>query len=583
MSSLEHIPILPSTSLPSSNHLTVDYSHSNLSSSTMSLPSLPQMKRRFYALSTEGKRPRNHSQESNVSCPSQCDGTTKSTTTPVLHSVVNQGKVAVASREPSTEEPPRKRYRVQQWLVNQRQRLERFKQDARRHRDSMFEQEDIEKVEKELERASQDANSIVPGPDGQPIDQRVIEHFFMLYQSSGSDWRDSVRWERHSAQCLRMQCEICETSQYRPVTPPSPVMAPPPSPPRSDATESWETLPRPRQSIFTAPRWRLKLRRAREERHQPKNKGKSPATSQDLVYFADVLDRSEAPSSAYLLDSQTTRVRQPRSDLVIRDALRRTQEKPVICSLIPQELHPCKFPVPAVVDLKPASSKALDLADPSHLTGRPYEACPLEEGRLPFPLCKNCLPPPTPELKPEQTIAAVPEQLLLEDSSQERVPGAIFTMSPLSSANSSTAHLQRTFRPQKTIRLVDSSTEDLIAEGPTSQREDFESTLLAAATAALRNRNRTPVSALPPTPPDSRQNSAAYPSGIDYTSNRAVVPISQLDKPLPPGPADKDWAACTLSDTTASPLPDCPVFVDPREVLRRGSGGGSGNRKLSYQ
>jgi hypothetical protein len=176
-------------------------------------------------------------------------------------------------------------------------------------------------------------------------------------------------------------------------------------------------------------------------------------------------------------------------------------------------------------------------------------------------------------------------------------------MSPLDSPSASTTNLQRqSARRQtehnaltqagqpglrQTIRLVGPCAQKLLLAWPLDQppAPDSESEALksppivAEAAAKAISRHSNPHNnnrgyGFPPTPPDSRQNSDFFPSGFVYTSYGLKVPAPK-PPPMPPGPADRDWNMCRLSDTTGTSSPDCPVYVDPREArVRRGSGMG---------
>src|SRR5690242_11382933 len=162
-----------------------DHSTPALSSPDMTL------KQQFQAILPDIRRRRTLSQQSAVSSEHMQNTECTTDTSPTSK---DQFTVSAEAPESPLEEPASKRYRIQQWLIHQSQRLDLLKHGLRGHRDSMFEQADIEK---ELRLASQNANAIISGPNGEPIDQRVVDHFFMLFPACGSDWRDSARWERH--------------------------------------------------------------------------------------------------------------------------------------------------------------------------------------------------------------------------------------------------------------------------------------------------------------------------------------------------------------------------------------------------
>ena len=460
--------------------------------------------------------------------------------------------------------------------------------------DSMFDEEDIEQ---ELKRASAEANAIITGPDGEPIDQRVIDHFFMLHQSSGSAWRDSIQWERHSAICLRKQCEICQSDHYIPKRCGWQASSPPPA--TSDAPKDPKQSAKAKLSKeinFRIPRWNLEPRKRKANRGksvdrtgESPDKDTSPSLGDEVMRIIDAMGAPRQPD-------------QPTRNLVIRDRIQRIRNKPVICTFVNKRLDPNKIPVPAEPDLKPGDSRNFNIADPAHQTGRPYSPCPLEEGRINFPLCAGRLMPPTPALKPEQCIESVNEPLQLTAPRQEIPDGGLFPMSPLDSPSASTANLQRQLGTtgqelvhanqaglRQTIRLVGPCAQRLLLAWPLDQQPpapDSESEALksppivaeSAAKAIARHsnshNNTNKGYGFPPTPPDSRNNSETFPTGFVYTSYGLKVPAPE-PAPMPPGPADRDWNTCRLSDTTRSTSPDCPVYVDPREArMRRGSGMG---------
>ncbi|OSS51192.1 hypothetical protein B5807_04157 [Epicoccum nigrum] len=570
--------------------------------------SLPRMKKRFQDLRAESKRQGKLSAESLASNQQQNDDVQLSRTAPASTAIGNQHDRTLGHGDTSHGEPTRKRDCIQQWLAHQKQRqkrcLERVKHNYRgHHRDSMFDEEDIEQ---ELSRASAEANSIIKGPDGEPIDQRVIDHFFMLHQSSGSAWRDSVQWERHSAICLRRQCDVCQSDRFltkRCTWQPSSPSSARPDPPKDPKPSEKPKLSK--EINFRIPRWHLEPRKRKINRGKSvdrtgefQDKDTSLFTGDELMHIFEAL---ETPRARFAKQQPE----QPTPNLAIRDRIQRIRNKPVICTFVNKRLDPNKIPVPAVPDLKPGDSKNFNIALPAHQTGRPYSPCPLEEGRLPFPLCRGRIMPPTPELKPEQCIESVTEPLQLAAPRQEIPDGGLFPMSPLDSPNPSTTNLQRQNRRRQTshdalcqagqaglrqtIRLVGPCAQKLLLAWPLDQppapepeSEALKSPPIVAETAAKaisrhtnnHNHNNKSGYGFPPTPPDSRHNSETFPSGFVYTSYSLKVPAPE-PTPMPPGPADRDWNTCRLSDTTGSSSPDCLVYVNPREGrIRRGSGMG---------
>ncbi|KAJ8104668.1 hypothetical protein OPT61_g10633 [Boeremia exigua] len=265
-------------SLPSKASLPLADTFQDLSLPEVDSPDMPfpNMKKRLQGFYTDSKRRHRDSQESVISSQKQQSSTPDSANTPRSSGAKDRSTVASnASQELLTEEPTRKRARIQPWLVHQAQRFDRMKHGFRKHRDSMFDQED---VEKELKLASKNANAVVQGPDGEPLDQRVIDHFFMLHQACGSGWRDSARWERHQAKCLQMQCDVCTSPWYVMRSSLSPPKTPSSQPTQSISPQSQKPLKKPtsfEDRILSIPAWR-------SGSQGRKDKGKSPATIETM-------------------------------------------------------------------------------------------------------------------------------------------------------------------------------------------------------------------------------------------------------------------------------------------------------------
>lgn len=597
MSTSDHSLVIPPFLSLSTDDLPT---HQLCSSPNTSAMSLSRTTKTFQDLRAESKRQGKLSAESLSSDQQENDSTRLSRTAPASTDVGNQNNETLGLGETLHGEPTRKRDRIQQWLAHQKQRqkrnLKQIKHNYRKHhRDSMFDEEEIkqELIEQELTRASAEANSIITGPDGEPIDQRVLDHFFMLHESSGSGWRDSVQWERHAAICLRGQCDICQSDRYIAKRCGWQASSPPPASKEPKSSEKSKLLSK--EINFRIPRWHLEPRKRKVNRGKSvdrtgeyQDRDTSVSIGDELMHIIDALEAPHQPNP-------------PTRNLVIRDRIQRIRNKPVICTFVNKRLDPNKIPVPAVPDLKPGDSKNFNIAYPDHQTGRPYSPCPLEAGRLNFPLCERRLMPPKPALKPEQCIESVNEPLQLTAPRQEIPEGGLFPMSPLDSPSASTTNLQRQRGTRQTgqellqagqaglrqtIRLVGPCAQKLLLAWPLDQppAPDSESEALksppivaeAAAKAISRHSNRNNKGyGFPPTPPDSRHNSETFPSGFVYTSYGLKVPAPE-PAPMPPGPADRDWNTCRLSDTTGSSnSPDCPVYVDPREArMRRGSGMG---------
>lgn len=401
------------------------------------------LKQQFQAILPDIRRRRKLFQQSFVNSEHLQNTDCTSDTSPASK---DQPTVSTEAPESPSEEPARKRYRIQQWLIHQSQRLENLKHGLRGHRDSMFEQADIEK---ELRLASQNANAIISGPNGEPIDQRVVDHFFMLFPACGSDWRDSARWERHQARCLQEQCNVCRSPQHSSKRSSAPLQQGLPSPSACSNSPKVTTAPM-RQGSFEDDSLPFALLRPKACKR--KEKGKSTANDGD-GFLSGLFSRRRTQVQEGSPQGFRRLAKRPRMNVMFQAAVRRTQEKPVRCSARKEVLDPYQIPVPAVLDLKPADSSGFDLRNPAHLTGRPYDGCPLDEGRLPFPLTKNLLPPPSSKLNRERGISPPPEPLYLKDSWPVYSEEGVFSMSPLATPTSSTTDLQRGFT--STVRLVE--------------------------------------------------------------------------------------------------------------------------------
>ncbi|KAF2626845.1 hypothetical protein BU25DRAFT_73565 [Macroventuria anomochaeta] len=556
--------VIPSISSLSLNDLPIDHPRSVLGNRGMSLPHERKRLRAFRPLSLKRRK---LSRESVVSSQHQDDTSPDSATSPASNDVKCQATVTVVPQDPFPEEPIRKRDRIQQWLVQQAQRVERLKQEVFRHRDSKFDRQDIEK---ELKQATLDANATVVGPDGEEVSQRVINHFFTLYPAGGSDWLDSKRWERHLAKCSQIKCDHCKATQRPGDRSPSPLKSSPLQSSRSSSPKSTKSPKEPKSSAdgyFSNPFWRSRSSKRREE------KGKSPAPDElgecTTSPLHEVLLSPRTQLSERLPDRPRRASRPPKGSIVIRDAYQYTQRKPVRCSIISSSLDPSQIPIPAIPDLKPADSSGLDLHDLAHVTGHSYGGSPLEDGRLPFPLCHNFIPPPAPLLRPEQRITPIPDTLQLEEASRVSSSGRpIFDMSPLVSASPGATNVQRGFHPPPAVRTPfrpvfpdeEYTIADVLGDGIEMPRLRKCGPAPAPAPAAA------PAVQFPPTPPDSRQNSTSYPSGVSYTTYGDTISLPAKPTSVPEGPADRDWDMCELSDTTGSSLPDCPVYVNPRQA-----------------
>lgn len=479
-----------------------------------------------------------------------------------------QAAVASVQRTPS---PTRKRDLVQHWLS---QRSKRIGQVSHRCDSVVPTTEEIQEIAK---LTSEDAGHAIAGPDGESMPAYVIDDFFKLYSAGGSDWKESWRWqihldrwEDHKTRCSKGICDYCrkmrrEGKELPPpyLSPSLPVLPASPVSPQNSLPETGE----PENGRSTVPTWRYKS-------HRRRGKGKELALDQDCYSSPDGSLLSSQTHALVLPPVRSRALRAPENGIVIREAVERQKNKPIRCSFSVAKLDPRQIPVPAVPDLYPEDSSALDLSDISHVTGRPYGASPLEGDRLPFPLSNNLLPPPTPDLKPDQHLTSIPEPLRLEEPSEASPNGAPFRKSPLARFNPKATRVQRGgfSEPVTLVKASETTAQSAVSillnqlhNGPPS--------------ASLKKRgrlHRSPGPSLPPLPTllnprnsntDNRApNSEA--SGPDPTfTARGKLPARS--RRIPPGPADRDPRVCTLSDTTGSPLPDCPVYVNARQARDR--------------
>lgn len=559
---------VPSSATLSLNDLPTHYLRPNLNR-TMSLP---YVKKRLQVFRRDSIKRRKIARDSGVSFQLGGDLAPLSTS-PATDDGKDQAPVTIV---PQVSFPTRKTSLVQQWLIQQSERFGRL-----RHRyDSVSRFED---VQKELKLASEEVNSIVEGPGREPFPAYVIDDFFKLYSAGGSDWRESwrweihlKRWEDHQQHCFEGDCSYCRTlcKVGEAVPPPYVVLLSPTQHTSSPKSPELPKEPKGSQDSYFSPLWRRRSHRRRE-------KGKGLALDQEYYIPVDEALISPRMQPLELPPVRPRAPRAPENGVVIREAVQSQQRKPVRCSFSATPLDPRQIPVPATPDLYPEDSGALNLSDLSHVTGRPYGASPLEEGRLSFPLPKILLPPPTPGLRPEQRLTPVPEPLKLEDSSRAISNGALFDKSPLTRFSPKATKVQRGGFP--TLVNASSTTPQSALAVLFDQLHNNP--------AAPKSKKRRPVPRNPspsikplPTPPDSRNNSGSNQSGVLALVPNGIPDISFGDTgsiparprprraPTPEEPADRDPKVCTLSDTTGSPLPDCPVYMNPWESRDRRNG-----------
>lgn len=312
-------------------------------------------------------------------------------------------------------------------------------------------------------------------------------------------------------------------------------------------------------SHFSIPVWR----------RESEDKGKKPAENQEWISpIFPSLNRPRRQSPELLPPDSKAPVR----GIVIREAVQRQQTKPVRCSFSATSLDPRQIPVPVLPELYFKASSAVNLSDPCQITGRLPGASPLERGRLSFPLPKNTLPPPTPELRPEQCFAPSPEPLELNGPSQAPTTGAPFKMPSLARSRPRATKVQRGGFHEPIALINASSTTPQSALATLLQPYHDNRSKPTSKKRNLAHRNPSPPLHPLPTPPDSRSNSGSTTTNIPdltFGATGTLPPRPARPRRVPSGPADRDPRVCTLSDTTGSPLPDCPVYVNAREARDR--------------
>lgn len=479
---------------------------------------------------------------------------------PSCYEAQGQSTVPALSQKPSSERLARDRYHNQQYNYHEAQRP---KPKPRKQRDSMFSKKNDTK---DLDLCSQGANAAVLGIDGEPVDQRVIDLFFMLVPACESEWRNSARWRNHQAWCLReprvvshffelyqpcfrdearwreheakcleKKCHICKVSEQSTKKSPSPPKAPSTSAARSVSPKGLTSSKRASwiedNPFFPFAKWR-------SSSPKRKAKGKARADEEEArIILAAIFPKAQVETQYGSLEDPERLPKRSEKNILVEDRMRRTQELPIRCSGVKKTLDPSHIPVPAVPDLKPADSSAFDPANLAHMTGRAYDGCPLDEGILPFPLTKNSLPPPTPqlnpELPPERCISPIPQRLLLRSSSPVSSDDGVFSMSPPLSPTLSTSEHGST----STIRLVQPNThadahqpcaDDLQAmlndlsndvSIPRTKQRTAPALTRRAPLPARVHRRPPLAAAFPPTPPASRPSSGSYSPRSSYSSS----------------------------------------------------------------
>ncbi|KZM26276.1 uncharacterized protein EKO05_0002207 [Ascochyta rabiei] len=461
---------------------------------------------------------------------------------------------ATVTQDSSPDEPSRMRDIVPQWLEKQAQRLERLRRGSFWHRDSMFESQD---VKREPKQTAQDVGTAVSGPHSEPVPQRVIDHFFTLYPAGGSDWRNSVRWQRHLTKCTVTKCAICKATRRLTDTSPSPARLSAKPPVKLSARSSTESLSKTsKDSYFSVPSWRSKSSKERKKR------GKSPA--QDEIDEEDT--ETLSPSTQvprYLETSFSRRTRASRPGIVIYDGApqfeRRAPPPPVRCTSVSKPVDASKIPVPAAPHLRFASTATINVDDLSQITGRPYEISPLE--LLRFPLSQHYNLPSTPQLKPKQVAASVPEMEPLTGALRASSVDSLLSESSTVGPNPTNVQRWPTQpRSESSSGMGGYTIADLLSQDGGFEMPPTRKHRAAAGRPTHHASAPAPAAQYLPTPPHSRHTSNGWQAGSSVAPPTYCIAI-------PEGPADRDWATCKLSDTTGSSLPNCPVYVNARERL----------------
>lgn len=559
MSFPEPLLVIPSASTLSLNDLSIDYPRSTPLNHTMSFPILPKRLRSLRAKSTKRRKVSQKTLTSSVISQHRQDSPSSSNTDLAAHTIENQVPETIVIRHLDSHEPSRRREIMPRWLETQKQRFKGFRKDILAHRDSMFDQE----LEHELRRASREANDIILGPHGEAVPQLVINIFFARYPAGGSDWRNSVRWEKHLAEYLEWKgffitkdfqnsqdCSLLQQHRTSVATKTPPARTPSPLTPSRSSDEK-------EPYFFSPPSWFGPSKRKQE-------RGKSLAPDEtDNVY-----------SGLTKVESLGSRTQKPtlrrRGGITIQERTTR-QPKSIRCASISKAIDSSLIVEPPASDLKPASSEGFDPYNLAHCTGRHYEdPAPIET--LDFPLAA----PVAPQPRPKRRITPVPpvEQLGSIETVQFKPP-------PIQSAGPRATTVQRwQSQPIDVLRKGARFTADDDTVVDSRSHKRFEMPCIYTykpppARSARHNPAFSMSEHLPPTSPDSRHNSNASQSLAEIIFSAAVP--SPAEPTTPNRSADRHWAPYTLSDTTGSSLPECPVFVSREELLQRCTGRWAGH------
>jgi hypothetical protein len=520
--------------------------------------SLPNVKKRLRPFRRDSIKRQKTARDSDTTLQPRVDPTSPSVASPAADYMLS----GTAGRR--TPSPGRKRDSFQQWLSQYLVGRVNHRVDS-----VVLTPEDIRK---EAKQVSKGIDIEVTDHDGEPVPDHVIDAFFKFNLAGGSAWQESRQWEdhmdnweEHKMHCFKGDCSYCR-KMYREGEPlPTLYRAPSLSsaPTRSALDRDYpKDLKESEDSHSPFQIWR------RRSRHR-KEKGKEMGTDQDPPDRSLVCPRTQVPDELQPACSRAARVF--KDDIVIQDRCQPT--KTAQCSMTTKPIDLRLIPVPGTRRSSEASN-ALDLSDPSQLTGRPYGESPLEPGLLSFPIPKISLPPSTPRLKPEQRLDQIPGPLRLEGFSRASSTGAPFDKRPLAKYNPNATRIVRGAFPE-TITLVNTS--NTTAQSAVNDLLDqYHKKTSATKLKKRRPPHRSPSRSSDPlsTSPGSCTNSDTDQSGVagipDLTFGATgTIPPRPRPVRVPTGPADRDPQVCTLANSTGSPLPDCPVYMSRRERNNR--------------
>ncbi|KAF3051974.1 hypothetical protein E8E11_009858 [Didymella keratinophila] len=426
-----------------------------------------------------------------------------------------------------------------------------------------------------LKRALEDANHMVAGPNGEVLPAYVINDFFKLNSAGGSDWQQSWQWEAHLDRWEghkthrsignQVYCDYCRELWKRKheLPPPYVPLSQPASSRSSSLDHSSASEPRGSEgNHLSISIWPPGIRRRKEK---GKEKGKEIATDEtcyDAPHEMSISPRTHASEQQLI---------SPRARASDRELVR--------CSISAKPVDLNQKRTPAARNFS-KDCIPLGLSGPSHLTGRPHGASPLQGDHLPLPLPRNAQPPPAPELKPAQRHTPIPGSFHLEDPSGLSTDAAFQPNSRGRRDSNAIEVIRGDFRESITLVNTSSTTaQDAMCVFLSQYRHEAPAAKLQKR--RPRHRSPSPNRRPLPTPPTSRSNSDSNQSGMADVPEITFGATGSLPaRPAGPrrrttgtasttGPADRDTRVCTLSDTTGSPLPECRTYVDTQEKKTR--------------